>query len=149
MRVGAAQIAQATSNTFSDVQYKEMRAPSFIWRVRRHAVKQYQRSLFGKLSGALRDSQVGVDLLEEATTADLSGADAGLRGLIEAHVARQLYERWYQDDEDIEFSTETRIYVHDQIARKKFARYWFVIHSFSAFNRKMLLRAVKRRLETQ
>ena len=55
----------------------------------------------------------------------------------------------HADDEDVKFSTATRIYVHDQIARKKFARYWLVIHSFSAFNRKMLLRAVKRRLETQ
>ena len=55
----------------------------------------------------------------------------------------------HADDEDVKFSTETRIYVHDQIARKKFARYWLVIHSFSAFNRKMLLRAVKRRLETR
>ena len=55
----------------------------------------------------------------------------------------------HADDENVKFSTETRIYVHDQIARKKFARYWLVIHSFSAFNRKMLLRAVKRRLEIQ
>ena len=54
----------------------------------------------------------------------------------------------HADDEDVKFSTETRIYVHDQITRKKFARYWLVIHSFSAFNRKMLLRAVKRHLET-
>ena len=67
-----------------------------------------------------------------------------------AKAAMNFYvRRNHADDEDIEFSTETRIYVHDQIARKKFARYWFVIHSFSAFNRKMLLRAVKRRLETQ
>ena len=49
----------------------------------------------------------------------------------------------HADDENVKLSTETRIYVHDQIARKKFARYWIVIHSFSAFNRKMLLRAVK------
>jgi hypothetical protein len=45
--------------------------------------------------------------------------------------------RNHADDEDIKFSTETRIYIHDQIVRKKFARYWFVIQSFSAFNRKM------------
>ena len=55
--------------------------------------------------------------------------------------------RNHADDEVVKFSTETCIYVPDQIARKKFVRYWSVIHSFSAFNRKMLLRAVKRRLE--
>jgi hypothetical protein len=57
-----------------------------------------------------------------------------------AKAAMNFYvHRNHADDEDIKFSTETRIYVHDQIARKKFARYWFVIHSFSAFSRKMLL----------
>ena len=38
----------------------------------------------------------------------------------------------HADDEVVKFSTETRIYVADQIARKKFVRYWLVIHSFSA-----------------
>ncbi|MGB7955216.1 MAG: hypothetical protein WCF23_14655 [Candidatus Nitrosopolaris sp.] len=57
--------------------------------------------------------------------------------------------RNHADDEVVNFSTETRINVPDQIARKKFARYRFVIHSLSAFSRKMLLRAVKRRLETK
>ena len=67
-----------------------------------------------------------------------------------AKAAMNFYvHRNHADDEVVKFSTETRIYVHDQIARKKFARYWFVIHSFSAFSRKMLLRAVKRRLETK
>jgi hypothetical protein len=67
-----------------------------------------------------------------------------------AKAAMNFYvHRNHTGDEVVKFSTETRIYVHDQIARKKFARYWFVIHSFSAFSRKMLLRAVKRRLETQ
>jgi hypothetical protein len=67
-----------------------------------------------------------------------------------AKAAMNFYvHRNHADDEVVKFSTETRIDVPDQIARKKFARYWFLIHSFSAFSRKMLLRAVKRRLETQ
>ena len=47
--------------------------------------------------------------------------------------------RNHAGDEVVKFSTETCIYVPDQIVRKKFVRYWFVIHSFSAFSRKMLL----------
>ena len=57
-----------------------------------------------------------------------------------AKAAMNFYvHRNHAGDEVVKFSTETRIYVPDQIARKKFARYWFVIHSFSAFSRKMLL----------
>ena len=96
------EIARLSSGAFGDYQYKEMRAPSFIWRVRRHAVKQYKRSLFGRLSGALRDSDVNAELLEEISQLELGGADAGLKGLIEAHSARQLYERWYHDQDQID-----------------------------------------------
>ena len=96
------EIARLASGAFEDYQYKEMRAPSFIWRVRRHAAKQYKRSLFGRLSGALRDSNVDAELLEEIAQLEPGGADAGLKGLIEAHSARQLYERWYHDQDQID-----------------------------------------------
>ena len=43
--------------------------------------------------------------------------------------------------------TETRFYVTDQITLKKFARYWFLIHTFSAYSRRMWLRAIKHRID--
>jgi hypothetical protein len=47
----------------------------------------------------------------------------------------------------VKVSTETRFYVPDQITLKKFARYWFLVHTFSAFSRRMWLRAIKHRTE--
>lgn len=43
--------------------------------------------------------------------------------------------------------TETRFSVSNQIILKKFARYWFLIRMFSAFSRRMWLRAIKYRIE--
>lgn len=50
-------------------------------------------------------------------------------------------------DDFVKVSTETRFYVPDQITLKKFARYWFLIHKFSSFSRRMWLRAIKHRIE--
>jgi hypothetical protein len=47
----------------------------------------------------------------------------------------------------VKVSTETRFYFPDQITLKKFARYWFLIHTFSAFSRRLWLRAIKHRTE--
>jgi hypothetical protein len=51
-----------------------------------------------------------------------------------------------QGDDYIKVSTETRFYVLDQITLRKFARYWLLIHTFSAFSRRMWLRAIKHRI---
>jgi hypothetical protein len=50
-------------------------------------------------------------------------------------------------DNHVKVSTETRFYVPDQITLKKFSRYWFLMHTFSAFSRRMWLRAIKHRTE--
>jgi hypothetical protein len=50
-------------------------------------------------------------------------------------------------DDRVKVSTQTRFYVPDQITLKKFARYWFLIHTFSAISRKMWLRTIKHRTE--
>ena len=44
-------------------------------------------------------------------------------------------------------TTETRVHVGDLRARRKFARYWFVVRPFSGLTRILILRAVKRRAE--
>ncbi|KRA66533.1 hypothetical protein ASD79_04530 [Caulobacter sp. Root655] len=100
----AAAVAQASKGAFSDYQYQEMRAPAFIWRVRRHAMKQYKRALFGSLAGALREADVSVGLLEEASLVKMEGSDGALRGLLEANLGRRLYERWYHDQEPIDLA---------------------------------------------
>jgi hypothetical protein len=50
-------------------------------------------------------------------------------------------------DDYIRVSTETRFYVPDQITQKKFVRYWLPVHTFSAFSRRMWLRAIRHRIE--
>ena len=44
-------------------------------------------------------------------------------------------------------STETRVHATDASARRRFARYWFLIRPGSGFIRRMWLRAIKRRAE--
>jgi hypothetical protein len=44
-------------------------------------------------------------------------------------------------------STETRVHVEDQAARREFRRYWLVVRPFSGLIRTCLLRAAKRRAE--
>jgi hypothetical protein len=43
-------------------------------------------------------------------------------------------------------STETRFYVLDHMTLRKFARYWLLTHTFSAFSRRMWLRAIKHQI---
>lgn len=64
-----------------------------------------------------------------------------------AKAAINFYVHQNHGDEYVKVGTETRFYVPDQIALKKFARYWLLIHSFSAFSRRMWLRAIKHRIE--
>ena len=44
-------------------------------------------------------------------------------------------------------STETRIYATDQEARRRFGRYWRIVHPGSALIRRMWLKAIKKRAE--
>lgn len=44
-------------------------------------------------------------------------------------------------------STETRVFLTDDEARRKFRRYWFLIRPFSGLIRRVWLRAIKRRAE--
>jgi hypothetical protein len=46
-----------------------------------------------------------------------------------------------------ELSTETRIHLTDEAARRRFARYWRVVHPGSALIRREWLRAIRRRAE--
>ena len=64
-----------------------------------------------------------------------------------AKAAINFYVHEDHGDDCVKVSTETRFYVPDQITLKKFARYWFLIHTFSAFSRRMWLRAIKHRIE--
>ena len=44
-------------------------------------------------------------------------------------------------------STETRVHIVDPAARRRFARYWRVIHPFSGLTRILILREVRNRAE--
>jgi hypothetical protein len=63
-----------------------------------------------------------------------------------AKAAINFYVHQNQGDDYIKVSTETRFYILDQITLKKFARYWLLIRTFSAFSRRMWLRAIKHRI---
>ena len=64
-----------------------------------------------------------------------------------AKVAINFYLHQDYRDDYVKVRTETRFYVPDQIILKKFASYWLLIHIFSAFSRRMCLRAIKYRTE--
>jgi hypothetical protein len=63
-----------------------------------------------------------------------------------AKAAINFYVHQNHGDNYVRVSTETRIYVPDQITQKNFARYWLLIHTFNAFSRRMWLRAIKHRI---
>jgi hypothetical protein len=64
------------------------------------------------------------------------------------HVKAAIFFYVHQNhgDDYARVSTETRFYVPDQITQKKFARYWLPIHTFSAFTRRMWLRAINHKI---
>lgn len=64
-----------------------------------------------------------------------------------AKAAINFYVHQDHGDDCVKVSTETRFYVPDQIILKKFATYWFLIRTFSAFSRRMWLRAIKSKTE--
>ena len=64
-----------------------------------------------------------------------------------AKAAINFYVHQDHGDDNVKVSTETRFYLPDQITLMKFAKYWFLIHTFSAFSRRMWLRAIKHRGE--
>jgi hypothetical protein len=66
-----------------------------------------------------------------------------------AKVAANFYISESKHSGCFEVSTESRIYVADPAARKKFARYWFVIYLGSSYIRTLMLQAIKRRAERQ
>lgn len=47
----------------------------------------------------------------------------------------------------MKLETETRIFCMDEIVRKKFARYWFLIKPFSALIRIEMLKVIKKKAE--
>jgi len=64
-----------------------------------------------------------------------------------AKVAANFYISESERQGCFKVSTESRIYVADPTARKKFARYWFVIYLGSSYIRTLMLQAIKRRAE--
>jgi hypothetical protein len=50
---------------------------------------------------------------------------------------------------ETKLETETRIFCTDDIALKKFSRYWFLVRPFSGIIRKAILRALKRMVENE
>jgi hypothetical protein len=51
------------------------------------------------------------------------------------------------DGDGARLETETRVYLTDRAARRRFAAYWLVIRPFSGLTRRSWLRAAKRRAE--
>ena len=52
------------------------------------------------------------------------------------------------DGDGARLTTETRVFLTDRAARRRFAAYWFVIRPFSGLIRRSWLRAARRRAET-
>jgi hypothetical protein len=52
------------------------------------------------------------------------------------------------DGDGARLETETRVFLTDRFARRRFGAYWLVIRPFSGFVRRSWLRAAKRRAET-
>lgn len=70
-------------------------------------------------------------------------------GFAEPGYAKMAMEmRAVPDGTGARLETETRIYLTDAVARRRFRAYWLVIRPFSGFTRRSWLKAAKRRAET-
>ena len=54
-----------------------------------------------------------------------------------------------ENKDNVLVSTETRIYTSDKKTKRKFARYWMIVHPGSALIRRIWLKAIKRRAESR
>jgi hypothetical protein len=52
------------------------------------------------------------------------------------------------DEGGSRLETETRVFLTDRAARRRFAAYWLVVRPFSGLTRRLWLRSAKRRAET-
>lgn len=90
---------------------------------------------FWKLSGG-----AGVSLSHAQDFVEFDRPDYG-------RVAANFYVSQADGHGNVRVSTESRTYVPDPQARKKFGRYWRVIYPGSAYIRVLMLKAIKRRAE--
>ena len=75
-------------------------------------------------------------------------ADADFVSFAEPGYAKMALDlRATADGEGALLETETRIYLTDAAARRRFAAYWLVIRPFSGLTRRLWLREAKRRAE--
>jgi tetratricopeptide (TPR) repeat protein len=112
--------------TLSDTVLEEIRAPSFIWRTRRHARKQYSKALFRELSGNLRKERLDLEEVEEIASS-AEGLDRRLSGLLRANIARAEYERWYHLRENVDLVALKRRFLTaiDRCPNDPFVRCWY------------------------
>jgi hypothetical protein len=69
-------------------------------------------------------------------------------GFVEPGWAKMAVDlRAVPDGSGARLETETRVFLTDRAARRRFAAYWLVIRPFSGFIRRSWLRAAKRRAE--
>jgi tetratricopeptide (TPR) repeat protein len=91
-----------SSEEIPDLVLEELGAPSFIWRVRRHARRQYKSAVLRELSRNLQRENQDLDEINEAIEAAGTVGDARLSGLLKANIARAEYERWYKSSAPID-----------------------------------------------
>jgi tetratricopeptide (TPR) repeat protein len=99
----------------SDV-LQALRAPSFVWRARKHAVSVVGRQMFRELAGTLADDrniELDADIVDEKTCEfkdKVLGSDKRLLGLLKGNVARFQFEQlrdFGKDSVDIDKVEET------------------------------------------
>lgn len=103
----ATMVEAIASEDLSELVLETLKAPSFIWKSRKGAQKQYRNSIKRELGSSLRNQRFNPDkaedLLGEVQNLKGGNGDKILKGLISAHAARFRYEKWYHDQIETDF----------------------------------------------
>jgi tetratricopeptide (TPR) repeat protein len=89
-------------NELPDWVLEQIETPRFLWRVRRNGTKNYNDALFRDLRRSLSDEEINLELSNELANIDPAQVSKKIRAMLDAHLGRALYEKWYQNEEDID-----------------------------------------------
>jgi tetratricopeptide (TPR) repeat protein len=96
-----------TDDDLPDQILEELKAPWYLWRVR----KGIQRALKGELGSLLRYADVDADKVEDVVLSVGKGRDEVLDALVKANTARLEYQQWYHGGKQIDLVAVEKLFV--------------------------------------
>jgi hypothetical protein len=151
VRVAAGVAAEAVLPALSEVRLRELPAVRALFRLRRvpFAAEMTVRQFFSTAPFVLLEDEPGREWVAGAVWARQAPAPAEWhRAAAQARMAAVVNFRAEPGAAGVTLWTETWVRTHGRVVRVGFGAYWLAIGPWSAWIRRMILRAARRRAET-